>query len=112
MNAHGKHSSADALRAELEALRGSVDAVDRAILEAFAERVRIVRRIGDVKEELGQPVLDPAREAAVVRRAAETAREAGLDDEAVRDLFWRLVGLSRRTQREERVADAPGGDRA
>jgi len=92
----------DGLRAELEALRRSVDATDRAILEAFAERVRVVRRIGDVKEALGQPVLDPAREAAVVRRAAEAARAAGLDDEAVRDIFWRLVGLSRRTQREER----------
>ncbi len=92
----------DALRAELDLLRRSVDEVDRSILEAFAERVRIVRRIGDVKEALGQPVLDPAREAAVVRGAAESARRSGLDDEAVRDIFWRLVGLSRRTQREER----------
>lgn len=92
----------DALRAELEALRRSVDEVDRSILETFARRVRIVRRIGEVKEALGQPVLDPAREAAVVRRAAEAAREVGLDDETVRDIFWRLVGLSRRTQREER----------
>jgi chorismate mutase len=46
-------------------------------------------------------VLDPAREAAVVRRSAERARDAGLDEEAVREIFWRLVGLSRRTQREE-----------
>ena len=106
----GNAPDREAVRAELEELRRSVDAVDRSILDAFAERVRIVRRIGDVKEALGQPVLDPAREAAVVRRAAETAREAGLDDEAVRDIFWRLVGLSRRTQREERAEDAGGGD--
>ncbi len=92
--------------AELERLRSEIDAVDRSIVDALAMRVRIARRIGDLKEEAGQPVLDPSREAAVVRRAAERAREVGLDDEAVRELFWRLVGLSRRTQRDER-----GGER-
>jgi len=91
-----------AREAELDRLRSEIDAVDRSIVDAFAERVRIARRIGDLKEEAGQPVLDPSREAAVVRRAAERAREAGLDEEAVREVFWKLVGLSRRTQREER----------
>lgn len=94
--------SADARTAELERLRAEIDAVDASLVDAFARRVAIARRIGDLKEEAGQPVLDPSREAAVVRRAAERAREAGLDEEAVREVFWRLVGLSRRTQREER----------
>jgi len=88
--------------AELERLRAEIDAVDEALVGAMARRVAIARRIGDLKEAAGQPVLDPSREAAVVRRAAERAREAGLDEEAVREVFWRLVGLSRRTQREER----------
>lgn len=88
--------------AELERLRREIDDVDRSIVEAFTRRVAIARRIGELKEELGQPVLDPSREAAVVRRAAERARDAGLDEEAVREVFWRLVGLSRRTQRDER----------
>jgi chorismate mutase len=87
---------------ELEWLRSEIDSVDQAIVDAFARRVAIARRIGDLKEAAGQPVLDPSREAAVVRRAAERARGAGLDEEAVREVFWRLVGLSRRTQREER----------
>jgi len=90
--------------AELERLRAEIDAVDRSIVDAFAERVRIVRRIGDLKQEAGQPVLDPSREAAVVRRAAERARGAGLDEEGVREIFWKLVGMSRRTQRGERGA--------
>ena len=44
--------------------------------------------------------LDPAREAVVVRRAGELAREAGLDDEVVRRIFWQLIALSRNAQNE------------
>ena len=88
--------------AELEWLRSEINVVDQAIVDAFARRVATARRIGDLKEEAGQPVLDPSREAAVVRRAAERARQAGLDEEAVREIIWKLIGLSRRTQREER----------
>jgi chorismate mutase/prephenate dehydratase len=82
-------------------LRLEIDAIDRAIVEAIGLRVLVGTRIGEIKQELDLPVLDPAREAAVVRRAAERARDAGLDGEAVREIFWRLVGLSRRTQRDE-----------
>ena len=37
--------------------------------------------------------VDPEREAKVLRRAAELARKAGLPDEPVRDVFWRMVAL-------------------
>ena len=52
------------------------------------------------KGVLGLPTLDPAREAAVVRRAGELARDAGLDGDDVRYIFWHLIGLSRRAQME------------
>jgi chorismate mutase len=47
------------------------------------------------------PTLDPAREAEVIRRAAALAREVGLNDEKVRDIFWHVIGLSRSVQAEE-----------
>jgi chorismate mutase len=48
----------------------------------------------------GLPTLDPAREAEVIRRAASIAREHGLPDEKVRDIFWHIIGLSRGAQLE------------
>ena len=87
--------------AELVRIRGEIERIDRGIVGLIAERVELARRVGPLKQALGMPILDPPREAAIVRRAGELAREAGLHDEDVRYVFWHLVGLSRRVQLEE-----------
>jgi chorismate mutase len=90
----------DSARA-LERIRGEIERIDRTLISLLAERVQLAREVGGAKRALGLPTLDPAREAAVVRRAGALAREAGLDDEDVRYVFWHLIGLSRRAQTEE-----------
>ena len=86
---------------ELRSLRVEIERIDRELVGLIAERVRLAREVGPLKQALGMPILDPPREAAIVRRAGELAREAGLADEDVRYLFWHLIGLSRRAQMEE-----------
>ena len=85
---------------ELLQIRGEIERIDRALIGLIAERVGLARRVGSAKRTLDLPILDPAREAAVVRRAGVLAREAGLEDEDVRYVFWHLIGLSRRAQME------------
>jgi chorismate mutase len=87
--------------AELEALRTQIEAVDDRLIALLQERVRLARQVGVAKRAAGLPTLDPRREAAVVRRAGEQARAAGLQDEDVRYIFWHVIGLSRRAQMEE-----------
>ncbi|HSJ13323.1 MAG TPA: chorismate mutase [Longimicrobiales bacterium] len=89
-----------ATEAPLEELRQEIERIDRQLTQLIAERVRMARRIGDAKRTAGLATLDPEREAAVVRRAAALAREAGLDVETMRGIFWHLIGLSRRAQQE------------
>ena len=84
----------------LRELRERIEQIDRTLIGLIAERVGLAREVGDAKRELGVPTLDPAREAQVVRRAGELAREAGVGDEDVRYIFWHLIGLSRRAQME------------
>ncbi|HUF11759.1 MAG TPA: chorismate mutase [Longimicrobiales bacterium] len=83
-------------------LRCEIEETDRAIVDLLARRVGLARRIGGEKACAGKPTLDPAHEARVVRRAASFARDAGLDPEIVRDLYWHLVRLCRTAQLVDR----------
>lgn len=87
--------------ADLMQLRVAIENIDRELIRLIAERVRLARAIGNAKRAADLPTLDPAREAAVVRRAAALAREYGLHGDDVRDIFWHLIGLARRAQAEE-----------
>lgn len=86
--------------ARLDRLRAGIAGVDESLVALLAERVALARAIGAEKRAAGLPRLDPAREAAVVRHGTELARGAGLDEEEVREILWRVVGLCRRAQEE------------
>ncbi len=84
----------------LTALREKVEHVDTAIVALLAQRVELARAVGTHKREEGLATLDAKREAAVLRRAGTLAREAGLPEEAVRQLFWTIIGICRHAQEE------------
>lgn len=85
-------------RDELERLRARIREVDRELVRLVGERRDLAVAVGRAKEALGLPVLDPPQEARVVRRAAELARETGVDEEAVRDVLWRIIASARDAQ--------------
>jgi len=82
----------------LDALRERIRQVDRDLVALVGERRDLVLEIGRTKKELDLPVMDPAQEARVVRRAAELARELGVDEELVRDVVWRIIASARDAQ--------------
>lgn len=86
--------------AELVQCRAEIEEIDRRLIALLAERVTLGRKTATIKRAAGLPILDPQREAEVIRRAVTTAREHDLPVEAVRELFWHVVGLSRRAQEE------------
>ncbi len=82
----------------LEALRKRILEVDELLVGLVGERRDLVLKVGKLKAQMGLPVLDPSREAAVVRRAAELAREKGMDEEMTRDIIWRIIASAREEQ--------------
>ena len=83
---------------ELAQLRRDIETIDRRIVELLAERLELGRRTGGIKRGAGRPILDSAREAEVIRRAVTAARELSVPQEATREIFWHIVGMSRRVQ--------------
>ncbi len=84
--------------ADLDALRARIREVDEELVRLVGERRSLVLRIGEAKAAEGLPVLDPAQEARVVRRAAALARELEVDEELVRDVIWRIMSSARDEQ--------------
>lgn len=82
----------------LEAARERIVELDGELIRVIGERRDLVLDVARAKEVLGLPVLDPAREASVVRRAAELARSLGVDEEMARDVIWRIIASARAAQ--------------
>ena len=107
-----KGAPADA-EARLAQLRRGLEEIDEELIRLVGRRRDLVLEVGSVKEALGRPVLDPTREAHVVRRAAERARALGVDEELVRDVVWRIMASAREAQTGRSAwgpPDPPGPD--
>ena len=85
---------------ELASVRDEIERIDREIIALLSRRLALGKRTGELKRVAGLPILDPTREAAVIRRVTGAARDAGLPAEQVREVFWQIVGMSRRAQEE------------
>jgi len=83
---------------DLERLRARLVEIDEELIRLVGERLESVLKIGAYKAERGLPVLDPGQEAKVIRRAAAMAREAGVDEELVRDIIWQIMAAARDAQ--------------
>ena len=79
-------------------LRERIERTDDALLSLLLRRATLARQVGRAKERAGLPLLDPVREARVVRRAGARARELGMPPEAVRALFWGIIAMCRSEQ--------------
>jgi isochorismate pyruvate lyase len=74
-------------------VRAGVDAVDRALVQLLARRFGYMDAAARIKPERGH-VRDEARKAQVIANAAAHAREAGIPDAPVAELWDRLVEAS------------------
>ena len=86
--------------AELADCRTHIEEIDLKLVALLAERMALGQKTAGLKRAAGLPILDPRCEAEVIRRAVVAAREKDLPTEPVRQIFWHIVGLSRRAQEE------------
>ena len=94
----GSEGAGSPAAGELERLREEILDCDHELIRVLARRRDLVREVGALKARHGLQVTDPKREAAVVRRAATLARNAGVDEELVRNLIWKIMASAREQQ--------------
>ncbi|MBQ3063208.1 MAG: chorismate mutase [Clostridia bacterium] len=80
----------------LQALRAEIDAIDGKIVALFAARMQIAADVAAYKRAAGIPVLDSAREKALLDRV--TALSPTALTEATRALYQKILALSRNYQ--------------
>ena len=92
----------------LESLRDEIDKIDEVIVRLLDSRARCAYAIGRLKHELGKPVYEPQREAAVIAHVRKVNEALGgpLDGDAVARLYERIMDEARRIQRIEAERDA------
>lgn len=73
-------------------LRDQVFECDREIVRQVGQRSTLVREIDEIKSDLGLPIHDPERDAAVVKRAVGMTEEYEAEGHLIHDLMWRLMG--------------------
>jgi chorismate mutase/prephenate dehydrogenase len=79
----------------LPELRARLDAVDRRVLEALAERMRIVTEVARFKRSEGVEIRDRDRERQVLDARRNLARELGLDPAPVEAIYRQILNASR-----------------
>ena len=80
-------------------IRSAIDMVDKRIIELLQERATLAREIGQVKRELGLPILDPAREGKIKVKLA-AGPDGPMDTDQLVRIFKVIMAESRRLQEE------------
>lgn len=83
---------------ELAETRDRIDELDQQLIDLLARRSELSRRARKAKQRLGQPVHDAEREARLLASRRSLARERGLDEESIEDVFRAVLRHSRRVQ--------------
>lgn len=84
----------------LEEYRDQIDTVNREIADKIAERMEIVEKVGEYKEENDMEIKDEGREEVVKKQFEDIFEEKGLPQEKGRELAELLIGMAVEEEKE------------
>ncbi len=84
--------------ADLNDIRKQLDAIDTRLIEALADRHRIVEQVAALKASNGRAIRDMLREEQIIARLGQRAREYGLNNYFVTSVFQKIIDYSVRYQ--------------
>jgi len=90
----------------LDECRKAIDTIDDEILKLLNERMKIVHRVGEIKNSSGGAIYRPEREKAIIDRLEAQSKKAGgaLNKNAIEAIFLEIFAVSRNLELPERIA--------
>ncbi len=91
---------------ELKKLRNEIDKIDNQILALLNERMKIVKKVGELKNNSNTPVYRPEREKEIIDRLTSLSKRQNgiLGKDEIEAIFLEIFAISRALERKERVA--------
>lgn len=75
----------------LKEIRNEIDALDKELIEVFAKRLALVKKVGEIKYKQGLPIYVPEREADMLAARRQEAEKMGVPADLIEDVLRRLM---------------------
>ncbi|MFZ7199634.1 bifunctional chorismate mutase/prephenate dehydrogenase [Avibacterium avium] len=75
----------------LKELRTEIDTLDQELLQLFAKRLALVKKVGEIKHQHGLPIYVPNREAEMLQARRQEAEKLGVPPDLIEDVLRRLM---------------------
>ena len=85
---------------KMEIIRKQIDRVDQVILTALAERMSVMPDIAEYKKQNNISIFQEKREQDIMARLKKSAKEQGLDEGFVEEIFLSIFNEAKRIQHE------------
>lgn len=76
---------------ELDGYREQIDALDSQLVDLLAARQKVTRKVGNLKRANSLPIYVPEREASLIAKRREQAKNAGVSGDLVEDVLRRAM---------------------
>jgi len=86
--------------------RVAIDKIDDELLELINRRMKVVERVGEIKQSSGGAIYRPEREQEIIERLTLKSKEEEgiLNKEAIEALFLEIFAISRNLELPEKIA--------
>jgi len=90
----------------LDDCRVAIDKIDDEILDLLNKRMKVVERVGEIKNDTGGAIYRPEREKAIIDRLTKISQDKDglLNKSAIEAIFLEIFAVSRNLELPERIA--------
>ena len=85
---------------KIKQIRRHIDRIDTVIITALAERMSLIPDVADYKKKNDIPIFDEEREVEIMNKLKKIAKQHGLDEGFVEEIFLSCFNESKRIQND------------